>query len=96
MNITNSSSDSYTNLSNEQKRQQDLQQLLRRQYKGCFITTKPIKVGITPVKVGTAGKVIKSRHRPDQYCVVFSAPYYGLEAMLNPVTDAIFGVSIAL
>ncbi len=88
-NTTNNSTN--TN-SNNNRREQDLQKLLKQKFKACFVTTKTITVGQTPIPIGTAGKVVLSRHRNNEYCIVFAAPFYGIETKMNPITHLRFGL----
>ena len=69
----------------------NIQSLLQRHFKACFVTTKTISAGNKKVPIGTTGKVVLSRLHQGQYCCIFAAPYAGFEAIVNPELCLDFG-----
>ena len=78
-------------IKNKQSLQQHLQLLLKRQFKGCFITTKTIRIYGKTIPSGTAGKVVMSRRKAGLYCCIFAVPYNDIEAQVNPALYLDFG-----
>ena len=81
-----------SNGNNKELIREQIQYLLLRQFKACFITTKALSVNNKIIPIGTAGKVVLSRRKSGIYCCVFAVPFDDVEAIVNPVLYLDFGM----